>query len=98
MSLERVMNARSVAVVGASRDETKRGFQAVKALVETADGSVAVLKARTDANGKAAFALANRGGWVIRATLIRPSEDREAADWDTHYATYSFRLPAPAER
>jgi uncharacterized GH25 family protein len=70
----------------------------VKALVETADGSVAVLKARTDADGKAAFALANRGGWVIRATLVRPSEDREAADWDTHYATYSFRLPAPAER
>ncbi len=70
----------------------------IKALVDTADGSVAVLKARTDASGKAALSPANRGGWMIRATLIRPSEDREAADWDTHYATYSFQIPAPAER
>jgi hypothetical protein len=79
------------------RGEPVKGLP-IKSLVETGDGSVAVLKARTDANGKAAFSLANRGGWMIRATLIRPSEDREAADWDTHYATYSFRLPAPAER
>ena len=34
MSLERVMNARSVAVIGASKDETKRGFQAIKTLQE----------------------------------------------------------------
>ena len=32
MSLERIMNARSVAVIGASKDETKRGFQAIKTL------------------------------------------------------------------
>jgi uncharacterized GH25 family protein len=70
----------------------------VKALVERGDGSVAVWKARTDANGKAAFALANRGRWVIRATVIRRCEDREAADWDTHYATYSFQLPVPTAR
>jgi len=35
MSLKRVLDARSVAVVGASRDETKRGYQAVKALLES---------------------------------------------------------------
>ena len=29
MSLVRLLNARSVAVVGASRDEKKRGFQAI---------------------------------------------------------------------
>lgn len=34
MSLARVLNARSVAVVGASRDEKKRGYHAVRALVE----------------------------------------------------------------
>jgi acyl-CoA synthetase (NDP forming) len=34
MSLERVMNPRSVAVVGASRNPTKRGFKAVKTLLE----------------------------------------------------------------
>jgi acetyltransferase len=34
MSLEKILNARSVAVVGASRDERKRGFQAIRALQE----------------------------------------------------------------
>ena len=38
MSLEKLLNARSVAVVGASRDERKRGFQAIKALIELCDG------------------------------------------------------------
>jgi len=32
MSLEKILNPRSVAVVGASRNENKRGFQALKAL------------------------------------------------------------------
>jgi acetyltransferase len=35
MSLERVLNARSVAIVGASRDEKKRGFQAIRSLIES---------------------------------------------------------------
>ncbi len=34
MSLERVLDARSVAVIGASRDERKRGFQALRTLLE----------------------------------------------------------------
>ncbi|MDJ0875574.1 MAG: acetate--CoA ligase family protein [Desulfobacterales bacterium] len=34
MSLDRIFNAESVAIVGASRDETKRGHQAVKILLE----------------------------------------------------------------
>lgn len=33
--IERLLDARSVAVVGASRDEKKRGFQAVKALLDS---------------------------------------------------------------
>lgn len=32
MGLERVLNAESVAVIGASQDETKRGYQAIKTL------------------------------------------------------------------
>lgn len=35
MSLERLLNARSVAVIGASRDERKRGFQVLKALIDS---------------------------------------------------------------
>jgi acetyl coenzyme A synthetase (ADP forming)-like protein len=34
MSLERVLNATSVAVVGASRAETKRGYQAIRTLLD----------------------------------------------------------------
>jgi acetyltransferase len=41
MSLKRILDARSVAVVGASRDEKKRGYLAVKALIESRfEGSV----------------------------------------------------------
>ena len=35
MSLERVLRARSVAVVGASRDERKRGHQAIRSLLDS---------------------------------------------------------------
>jgi acetyltransferase len=35
MSLDRLLNARSVAIVGASRDERKRGFQVIKALIDS---------------------------------------------------------------
>ena len=34
MDLEHILNARSIAVVGASKSETKRGFQAIRTLVE----------------------------------------------------------------
>ena len=65
----------------------------IKRLVDTGDGSVAESKTRTDANGVAGFPLEHRGSWLIRATLIRRSDDRDAADWDTYYSTYSFQLP-----
>ena len=35
MGLERILDARSVAVIGASRDERKRGYQAIRALQES---------------------------------------------------------------
>ena len=34
MSLEKILNAKSVAVVGASKNKTKRGFQAIRILLE----------------------------------------------------------------
>ena len=34
MSLQRIFHAQSVAIIGASRDEKKRGFQAVKTLLD----------------------------------------------------------------
>ena len=39
MSLEKILNAESVAIVGASKNETKRGFQAIRTLLsEKYDG------------------------------------------------------------
>ena len=35
MSLNKVLEARSVAVIGASRDDKKRGYHAVRALIES---------------------------------------------------------------
>lgn len=41
MSLDRALNANSVAIVGASKNETKRGFQAIKSLLnEHYDGRI----------------------------------------------------------
>jgi acetyltransferase len=34
MSLERILNAESVAIIGASKNETKRGYQAIRTLLE----------------------------------------------------------------
>ena len=34
MSLERILNAESVAIVGASKNETKRGFQTIRTLID----------------------------------------------------------------
>ena len=34
MSLEKILDAESVAVVGASKTETKRGFQAIRTLLD----------------------------------------------------------------
>ncbi len=34
MSLEKILNAESIAIIGASKNETKRGFQAIRTLIE----------------------------------------------------------------
>ena len=34
MSLEKVLNAKSVAIIGASKDETKRGYQTIRTLLD----------------------------------------------------------------
>ena len=34
MSLERILNARSVAIIGASKNETKRGYQTIRTLLD----------------------------------------------------------------
>jgi len=49
MSLRRIFDATSVAVIGASRDETKRGYQAIKILLdEKYDGAIYAVNPRED--------------------------------------------------
>ena len=49
MSLDSVLNARSVAVVGASKNETKRGYQAIKTLLEEKfDGKIYPVNPKED--------------------------------------------------
>ncbi len=49
MSLKRILNAHSVAIVGASRDERKRGFQAIRALLDAKfEGSIFPINPREE--------------------------------------------------
>ncbi len=49
MGLERILDARSVAVIGASRDERKRGFQAIRSLRDSRyEGDVYAVNPRED--------------------------------------------------
>jgi acetyl coenzyme A synthetase (ADP forming)-like protein len=49
MSLERMLNARSVAVIGASLDEKKRGYQAIKVLLDQKyDGAIYPINPREE--------------------------------------------------
>ncbi len=49
MGLDKVLNARSVAIIGASKNETKRGYQAIKILLdEHYDGKIYPVNPRED--------------------------------------------------
>lgn len=49
MSLEKVLNAKSVAVIGASKSETKRGYQALKTLISQGfDGPIYPVNPKED--------------------------------------------------
>lgn len=65
----------------------------VRVFVGRPDGAVDDLKARTLADGRVKFPLAGPGLWVFRVGYLRPSADPAQADWDTHYAVFSWRRP-----
>ena len=50
--------------------------------------------ATTDKDGKAALKLPKAGGWVVRAVhMRRVAEKNPAADWESFWASVTFRLP-----
>lgn len=53
------------------------------------------LTATTDARGEAEFTLDHRGPWLIRAVTMQRRDNEsgpEAADWETYWASLTFRL------
>lgn len=53
------------------------------------------LTATTDALGEAEFTLDHRGPWLIRAVTMQRRDNEsgpEAADWETYWASLTFRL------
>ena len=48
---------------------------------------------RTDAMGRARFALPTRGSWLLNVVWTRPSPRSEATDFDTCFSSLSFGFP-----
>jgi uncharacterized GH25 family protein len=49
---------------------------------------------RTDASGKATFAIARPGDWMFRLVHAEPTTGD--VDWRTYWANLTFSLPDPA--
>ncbi len=47
---------------------------------------------RTDANGKCSFKLEREGIWFFHATHMIPSLDKNDADWESFWTTFSFGM------
>ena len=45
---------------------------------------------RTDANGICSFAINRKGDWFIHATQMIACPEKEEADWESFWASYSF--------
>lgn len=48
--------------------------------------------ARTDANGLAQVKIPGSGHWFVRTHLIRPHSDRENFEWESFWASLTFRF------
>ena len=51
------------------------------------------LSARTDAEGRVAFALARPGAWLVKAVHMVPAPADSGADWESLWASLTFEVP-----
>jgi uncharacterized GH25 family protein len=51
------------------------------------------LFARTDAKGRASFALARPGAWLVKSVHMVPAPADSGADWESLWASLTFELP-----
>lgn len=57
------------------------------------EGSKEPIASTTDAEGRVRLALPASGRYMLRATVLEPSEDKTAA-WDVHFTTMTFEVSA----
>lgn len=57
------------------------------------EGAKDPITSMTDAAGRMRLALPASGRYMLRATVLEPSEDRAAA-WDVHFTTMTFEVEA----
>jgi uncharacterized GH25 family protein len=50
------------------------------------------LTARSDAEGKVAFALDDSGPWLVSAVHMVPAPEEVDADWESFWASLTFEL------
>lgn len=62
----------------------------VRVFVGNDEGLAAELKARSDAKGIAQFKMERKGLWLIRVAHVHKSKNIKDANWDVHFATFSF--------
>lgn len=62
-------------------------------------GQTLIIRAKTSADGRAAFNLAYAGGWMISVVHMVPTSGVKNIDWDSHWGNLSFSLsPAAVTR
>lgn len=66
---------------------------ALVALTALATGSKPIQKQITDAEGRAVFDVARRGGWMVSVVWSRPIENNKAAEFETIFTSLTFGYP-----
>jgi Domain of unknown function (DUF4198) len=56
------------------------------------EGQTLIIRARTSAEGRAAFNLPYPGGWMISVVHMVPGQGAKDIDWDSHWGNLSFNL------
>ena len=72
------------------------GRPIVKRLVKAwhrRDGQTIVIRAHSDASGKAVFNLPYAGPWMISVVHMIPATDTADADWDSFWGNLTFEVP-----
>ena len=59
---------------------------------ENPDGEKYAAHSRTDENGDAKIAIPGKGLWFIRTHFIRPHLNKDEFDWESFWATITFRI------